>query len=130
LKDAGISRERVYVTNLVKCYGGPGDPCPTNVIYDQCEELLDCELSRVQPRLILPLGSDSYRRLTGHVDSIVGIQGKVYCPRHQAGVCYFPLTHPSYWIRTPGYYEEVIRSRMVPIFRSCLEKLELGTRLK
>src|SRR5262245_53939535 len=52
--DAGILREKVYITNTAKCYGGPGDPCPTDEVFDCCESFLKQELELIKPKLIMP----------------------------------------------------------------------------
>jgi DNA polymerase len=121
--DAGISRSKVYITNTVKCYGGPGDPCPIDEVFDCCEDFLKRELNLVKPKLIMPFGFDAYRRITGDTAPISSIQGQRIEFRHLKGQVYFPMTHPSMWARTKGYYEKTILHKVIPEFRRVLTDL-------
>jgi DNA polymerase len=127
--DAGISRDKVYITNTSKCYGGPGDPCPTDEVFDCCEDFLKREIAQIKPKLIMPFGFDAYRRITGDVSPISVIQGKKVEFRHLPGWAYFPMTHPSMWLRSKGYYDRVILQVLIPQFRQVLIDLGILDRL-
>lgn len=125
LADAGLQRDRIYITNTAKCYGGAGDPCPTEAVYNACESVIQHELNTLKPALIIPLGADAYRRLTGDVSPIGAVQGTRQTVRNQAGRVYFPVSHPSYWLRLGTYYDRVIRPIVIPALRACLIDLRL-----
>ena len=127
--DAGIFRDKVYITNCAKCYGGAGDPCPTDEVFNTCENFLLREMALVKPILIMPFGFDAYRRITGDVSPISAIQGKKIDFRHISGQAFFPMTHPSMWARTKGYYDRVILQTIIPEFRKVLSDLGILDRL-
>lgn len=127
--NAGISRDKVYITNTAKCYGGPGDPCPSDEVFDCCEDFLKREIALVKPKIIMPFGFDAYRRITGDVSPISVIQGKVTNFRHIPGQAFFPLTHPSMWLRSKGYYDRVIIQQVIPEFRKVLTDLGIFDQL-
>jgi uracil-DNA glycosylase family 4 len=123
LRDIGISRQKIYITNTAKCYGGAGDPNPTDDVFNCCESFLNREIALLKPRLIVPFGFDAYRRLTSDVSPISVIQGRIQKFRHQPDRFYFPMTHPSMWARTRGYYDTIILNKVVPAFRQVLDEM-------
>ena len=128
--DSGIFRDKVYITNCSKCYGGPGDPCPTDEVFDCCEDFLKREMELVQPKLIMPFGFDAYRRITGDISPISVIQGHKTEFRHLPNKIFFPMSHPSFWARTRGYYDRVILQNVIPEFRKVLGNLGILDRLE
>ncbi|MBN2496923.1 MAG: uracil-DNA glycosylase [Deltaproteobacteria bacterium] len=55
LDQAGVAREAVYMTNLVKCFlPGYRKPKPDEI--QACRPYLDAEIERVAPEVIVPLG--------------------------------------------------------------------------
>jgi DNA polymerase len=118
LVDVGLKREEVYITNTAKCYGGPGDPCPSEEVFNACEAFLEQEIALVSPEIVVTLGADAYRRLTCNISSITKIQGnieKIFWPPLKRKITVIPVTHPSFWIRSGNYYDRVIKSEVVPV---------------
>ncbi len=58
----GISREQVYMTNLVKCIL-PKNRKPKMNEIESCSKFLDEEISIIQPEIIVPLGYYSTRTI-------------------------------------------------------------------
>lgn len=61
LAAAGLSRETVYIANIVKCRP-PGNRDPEPAEIDACNDFLDEQLSIVNPRIIVTLGRISMQR--------------------------------------------------------------------
>jgi DNA polymerase len=56
LKDAGISRESIYITNVVKCRP-PNNRVPTISERNACDNYLQKEISIIKPKIICILGN-------------------------------------------------------------------------
>ena len=55
LNEAGLSRNSVYITNIVKCRPpGNRDPMPFEI--EMCSPYLDLQISIIKPRIIITLG--------------------------------------------------------------------------
>lgn len=63
----GISREMVYVTNLIKCHP-PDDRDPTPEEVANCNYWLMADLAACRPSFIITLGRPATRRFLGDVD--------------------------------------------------------------
>ncbi len=59
----GCTLDQVYITNLIKCRRGDGDP--ENDEMAACAGFLDRQIDLIQPRVIAALGPVAARRLTG-----------------------------------------------------------------
>ena len=55
LEGAGVSREEVYITNVVKCRP-PNNRVPNGTERDTCKEYLKNEISIIKPKIICVLG--------------------------------------------------------------------------
>jgi uracil-DNA glycosylase family 4 len=64
LDAAGLARDSVFVTNVVKCRP-PGNRKPKSDERDACRLHLLAEIRAVQPRIIVTLGSTALRGLMG-----------------------------------------------------------------
>lgn len=94
----GLSRDAVYITNVVKCRPpGNRDPRPEEVA--ACEGYLKRQIDLVRPRLILALGRFAAQTLL-RTDTPVGqLRGKVH---HYAETLPLIVTyHPAYLLRSP-----------------------------
>ncbi|MHA1505657.1 MAG: type-4 uracil-DNA glycosylase [Candidatus Asgardarchaeia archaeon] len=58
LKKIGISREEVYITNVVKCRP-PGNRDPTELEIQICSKYLDRQIDLIKPKIIVTLGNHS-----------------------------------------------------------------------
>lgn len=96
MRQAGISPEEVYITNVVKCRP-PGNRTPTE------EEALYCagqylwkELDFIKPNVIVPVGGTALRVIAPHLPGIVRARGYVYSTKYGKII---PIVHPSYVAR-------------------------------
>ena len=53
LREAGLDRKRVYVSNVVKCRP-PDNDRPARREWEACREYLEREVKRVDPRFVIP----------------------------------------------------------------------------
>lgn len=111
-RKVGISRQRSYVTNVVKCFVEPGKPIPQRAV-DCCAPLIQKELDMLQFHdTILTLGQEAFHAFThkklltqspmrkGHKkppDPNVWLRG---CPYPMGKRSIVPAVHPSYLLRT------------------------------
>lgn len=117
LKEAGVLREEVYITNIVKCRP-PKNRVPTTIERNTCQEYLKQEISIIKPKIICILGNTAFNSLLGGSE-ITKFRGKVVKKENQL---YFLTVHPAATI----YNQELIK-----VLNSDIKKLfELITELK
>ncbi len=75
LDEAGISRDDVYITNIVKCRP-PNNRVPTTNERDTCKEYLNQEISIIKPEIICILGNTAFNSILGGSE-ITKFRGKV-----------------------------------------------------
>jgi uracil-DNA glycosylase len=105
LSEAGIARERTYVTNAVKHFKfvlrGKRrlHQKPTVVEINACRQWLERELAMVRPAVVVALGATAARALF-HRDMKIGVnRGRIidFAPRISALI----TVHPSFLLRIP-----------------------------
>jgi DNA polymerase len=90
LRDAGLSRGDVYITNVVKCRP-PENRRPTGAETDACRAYLERQLGLVCPKLIVLLGDAALKSFLPD-ESLSSAHGRVFKP---GGVALFPTYHPA-----------------------------------
>lgn len=117
LEDAGVSREDVYITNVVKCRP-PNNRVPSTKERDTCKEYLKEEISIIKPKIICILGNTAFNSILGGSE-ITKFRGKLVRKDSQM---YFLTIHPAATI----YNQELI-----PTLKKDIAKLfDLVTELK
>ncbi|MCV0392484.1 MAG: uracil-DNA glycosylase [Nitrosopumilus sp.] len=117
LEEAGISRDDVYITNIVKCRP-PKNRVPTVMERDTCKNYLNEEIAIIKPKLICILGNTAFNSLLGGSE-ITKFRGKLVRKDNQF---YFLTVHPAATI----YNQELIE-----VLKGDIKKLfELITELK
>jgi len=99
LKAIGLSREQVYIANILKCRP-PGNRDPRPEEADACAAYLDRQIALIRPRAMLAVGRVSAQRLLGTDQPVGRLRGAV----HRYGPAAIPLVvtyHPAYLLRTP-----------------------------
>ena len=105
LGDAGIEREKAYVTNAVKHfkYEPRGKfrlhKKPDSKEISACRYWLDLEKSFLAPKIIVAMGASAGQALLGRVVKIGAERGKPIAQGNDAPV--FVTVHPSYLLRLP-----------------------------
>ena len=64
LKNAGLERSNVYITNIVKCRP-PKNRTPNDIEKMMCSNYLEDELRIIKPKIICLLGNTSYHSILG-----------------------------------------------------------------
>jgi uracil-DNA glycosylase family 4 len=91
LGSIGLSREDIYITNVVKCRPpGNRDPLPDEV--SACSSFLDAQVEIIKPDVILILGRHALARLLPGSASIGRIHGEKVMVGDRL---YVPLYHPA-----------------------------------
>jgi DNA polymerase len=98
-----IPRSEVYIANIVKCRP-PGNRVPTPAEAQTCLPYLLKQIEIVDPKILVALGSTSYRWLTGDNTPISKIRGHELSFQ---GRTLIPTFHPSYLLRNPSKKKEV-----------------------
>jgi uracil-DNA glycosylase family 4 len=96
----GLTRERVYITNLVKCRP-PNNRDPRAEEAQQCRVYLDAQIKQLAPKVILSVGRVSAQKLLGSKLPV----GELIQQMHQLPGTDIPLKvtyHPAYLLRTPS----------------------------
>jgi len=102
LANAGIDRESVYISNVVKCRPpGNRDPKPEEVA--ACKPYLDRQIELINPKVIVTLGRHSMARAFPN-DKISRVHGQ---PRQVGEQVYFPMYHPAAALHQPSLRQTV-----------------------
>ena len=110
LEEAGISREDVYITNIVKCRP-PKNRVPTTTERDTCKEYLKQEISIIKPKIICILGNTAFNSLLGGSE-ITKFRGKLVQKENQL---YFLTVHPAATIYNQDLIK-VLKKDIVKLF--------------
>jgi uracil-DNA glycosylase len=87
---AGLSRDEVFITNVVKCRPpGNRDPMPDEIV--ACSAYLDAQIELIDPEVIITLGRFSMQRWFRN-ERISRIHGE---PREDGGRLVVPMFHPA-----------------------------------
>ena len=107
LEGIGMSRQQVFVANVLKCRPpGNRDPQPEEI--DSCRPYLERQVELIEPALICTLGNFATKLLTGNPTGITQVRGTVQ--EHTLGgrrVMLLPLFHPAAGLRTPRVAEQL-----------------------
>lgn len=90
LSIAGIRRESVFITNVVKCRP-PSNRMPKTNEISACRTHLKAQLDVIRPRLVCTLGGVALRSILG-MGSVMQARGK---PVLRNGILYLPMIHPA-----------------------------------
>lgn len=99
LESAGVSRESIYITNVVKCRP-PNNRVPTVMERDMCHDYLQKEISIIKPKIICILGNTAFNSILGGSE-ITKYRGKIVKKDKEF---YFLTVHPAATI----YNQELI----------------------
>ena len=99
LEEAGISRDSVYITNVVKCRP-PNNRVPSVLERERCKTYLEGEIAIIKPKIICILGNTAFGSILGGSE-IRKFRGKTVRKDNQI---YFLTIHPAATI----YNQELI----------------------
>jgi len=125
LEKAGLKREDVYITNIVK-YRPPNNRDPLPEEKEACAKWLHQELALVQPKVIVFLGRHSMNHFFPDLQ-ISSAHGKLIIKKIE-GIptpYFFPLYHPAAALYNGGMRETLIKDfKKIPLV---LKKITSGT---
>jgi len=110
LDEAGISRDAVYITNIVKCRP-PNNRVPKTSERNTCQEYLKQEISIIKPKIICILGNTAFNSILGGSE-ITKFRGKIVRKDNQL---YFLTIHPAATIYNQELID-VLKSDIVKLF--------------
>ncbi len=98
LEELGITRERVYIANVVKCRPPDNrDPMPAEI--DACRPYLERQIELIAPKVVVTLGKFAGQLLLDSKVGITKLRGQQY-PYGDAVL--IPTLHPAYALRGGG----------------------------
>lgn len=102
LGEAGLVRNEVYLTSVVKCRPPTGrTPFPDEV--EACEGWLFREIALVRPKVVVTLGHLALRLVTGRVERLGDVHGAVLHAQVQGrDLVVWPLFHPAAALHVPA----------------------------
>ena len=92
LKEIGLERRQVYITNTVKCYT-TGNRAPQPHEVSSCKSILKREVELIKPKVIVALGNYALRYFTGKM-GMSQVHGQLI-RSEEFDVDVFPMYHPS-----------------------------------
>lgn len=95
LDGLGISREELYIANIVKCRP-PSNRVPQEDEAEACLDYLRNQVILVKPKIIVLLGSTALKNILGSEYSITAQRGKWI---ERKGILYMPTWHPAALLR-------------------------------
>jgi uracil-DNA glycosylase family 4 len=99
----GLTRDQVYIANVIKCRPPENrNPEPDEV--ESCEPFLFQQIDRIQPKVIVALGTFAARALLKTQDPISRLRGRTYNYR---GATLIPTFHPAFLLRSPDRKRDV-----------------------
>ena len=114
LENAGVSRDDIYITNIVKCRP-PSNRIPKTNERETCQEYLKQEISIIKPKIICVLGNTVFNSILGGSE-IMKYRGKVAQKDKQL---YFISLHPA---------ATIYNQKLVDVFKKDIKKLFKITR--
>jgi DNA polymerase len=104
----GLTREQVYIANIVKCrpdmpVGVPGNRKPTKQEMETCVPYLRAQIEIIKPAAMVALGATAVEGLVGPIGTIGSLRGKFLEYR---ATPLMPTYHPSYLLRNQNNTEK------------------------
>lgn len=104
----GLSRDGVYIANVLKCRpdmpkGAPGNRPPTPLEMQRCLPYLREQIAVIRPRVLVALGKTAMLGLVGADEPMGAMRGRWF---DFAGIPLLPTYHPSYLLRNGSNAEK------------------------
>ncbi|HEY6488339.1 MAG: uracil-DNA glycosylase [Terracidiphilus sp.] len=98
----GLSREEVYIANVVKCRP-PGNRTPEPDEANTCMQFLWRQIEVVRPEVLVALGATAATYLLGQRQPLAGLRGRIHSVH---GARLIVTYHPAYLLRDPRQKKE------------------------
>jgi DNA polymerase len=112
MKKVGIKREKLYITNVVKCRP-PNDRRPKKDEIKACLPYLQQEIKAIRPKTICLLGSTAVTTLLGKKYSVKNKATRV------KNILFVPMPHPASARRFPKMAKIFIEK--IQVLKKCLQ---------
>jgi len=99
LKSVDLSREQVYIANVIKCRP-PNNRNPLSGEIDICKKYLYAQIDFINPQIICTLGNLATKLILKKNAGITSIRGKLF---RVGGRLVLPIYHPAAALYTPSY---------------------------
>lgn len=109
LESAGITRDEVYITNIVKCRP-PNNRVPTTNERETCKDYLKKEIEIIKPKIICILGNTAFGSILDGKE-ITKYRGKIVRKDNQL---YFLTVHPA---------ATIYNQKLIDVLKNDIEKL-------
>ena len=109
LENAGITRDDVYITNIVKCRP-PKNRVPTTNERNICQNYLKKEIEIIKPKIICILGNTAFNSLLEGKE-IIKFRGKIVRKDNQL---YFLTIHPA---------ATIYNQKLISVLKNDMKKL-------
>lgn len=103
IKAMGLSRDKVYICNVLKCRP-PENRSPLPEEIAQCKDYLLRQIEIVSPKVICCLGKHAAQALLETEVPITKVRGREF---EFNGITLIPTYHPAYLLRNPAAKKEV-----------------------
>jgi DNA polymerase len=108
IQTMGLSRETVYIANILKCRPdtpgqSAGNRKPTPEEMQTCLPYLQEQIDIIQPKVIVALGATAVEGLLGKTEGITRLRGNW---RSYRGTPLMPTYHPAYLLRNQAMSEK------------------------
>jgi uracil-DNA glycosylase len=90
LREAGLVRDDVYITNVVKCRP-PENRRPTEAEAEACRPYLERQIALLRPTVVVLLGDSALKRFLPE-QTLSGAHGRLVA---RGGLALFPTYHPA-----------------------------------
>jgi DNA polymerase len=124
IQTMGLSREKVYIGNILKCRPDTpgqrsGNRKPTPDEMKTCIPYLHSQIDLIQPRVLVALGGTAIEGLMGKTEGITRLRGHW---QEYRGIPLMPTFHPSYLLRNQALAE---KRKVWEDMLQVMERLEL-----
>jgi DNA polymerase len=109
LEEMGLTRDRFYIANTVKCRPpGNRDPLPAEI--DACRPWLEAQVDLIDPKVVVTLGNFAAKLLLRTTEGITRLRGRSYPYRRGVLV---PTYHPAAVLRGSAELAAQMRADLV-----------------
>jgi uracil-DNA glycosylase len=115
IESIGLTREQVYIANVVKCRP-PGNRDPLPVEIETCRPYLEGQLAHIDPAVVVTLGNFATKLLLRTKDGITKLRGREF--PFGDGKLLIPVFHPAAVLRNGGVALAQARADFVTIKRA------------
>ena len=113
IRRMGLSREEVYICNVLKCRP-PGNRNPSPAEIEACHQYLLRQLRAIGPEVIVALGTFAVQTLLGTKEPISKLRGRFH---DYHGIPLMPTFHPSFLLRNGPEMRWIVWEDMVQVLR-------------